>query len=246
VHWIANGYNLVMARQSRQIVDGGVYHVLNRGNCKMPIFEKHGDFAAFITLLEQARRRSGMRILGFCLMNNHWHLVLWPKRAKDLSSFIGWLCTTHVRRWRQHRQNNGEGHLYQGRFKSFLVEEDLHFLVLMRYVEANAFRAGIVKKAKEWPWSSLAQPVGTDGIKIQLTEWPVDRPRHWIELVNEPLSQPVLEKLQSSVDRNRPFGKDAWIAETVARLGLHFTIRTAGRPKKTLAADKPKARRSKR
>jgi putative transposase len=173
-----------------------------------------------------------MRILGFCLMNNHWHLVLWPKRAKDLSSFIGWLCTTHVRRWRQHRQNNGEGHIYQGRYKSFSVEEDLHFLFVMRYVEANALRAGIVDQAENWPWSSLASPIGTDGIRVELTEWPVERPRNWLALVNESLPQSTLDKLQISLKRGRPFGDEAWVSKTVARLGLQFTIRNPGRPQK--------------
>src|SRR5947209_20451824 len=116
-----------MARQARKPVGGGIYHVLNRGNCRMGIFEKDGDFAAFLKLLEEGRVRSGMRVLGYCLMDNHWHLVLWPRKGEDLSRFRGWVSTTHVRRWREHRGNSGEGHLYQGRFKSFLVQDDGRF-----------------------------------------------------------------------------------------------------------------------
>jgi putative transposase len=211
----------------------------------MPIFEQPGDFAAFIKLLEQARQRSGMRILGYCLMNNHWHLVLWPKRAKDMSVFIGWLCTTHVRRWRQHRQNNGEGHVYQGRYKSFPVEEDRHFLVTMRYVEANPVRAGMVTRAQDWPWSSLTNTPGIDQTRVILTPWPVDRPRNWNALVNESLPEPMLERLKVSVAKGRPFGQDAWIAETAARLGLQATLRSPGRPKATSrqAADSVRDRR---
>ena len=199
----------------------------------MPIFEKPSDFAAFVKLLEQARQRSGMRILGFCLMNNHWHLALWPRRAKDLSTFMQWLCTTHVRRWREHRGTAGEGHLYQGRYKAFLVEEDGHFLTMLRYVEANALRAGLVDRAETWPWSSLANPLGADGMRIQLTAWPVDRPRNWIDLVNEPLPQSTIDTLRTSLKRGRPFGTDAWIAKTVARLGLQSALRDPWRPKKS-------------
>ena len=115
-----------MARTLRNIADDGVYHVLNRGNCRMDVFEKPKDYAAFIKLLEEGRRRFDMRVLGYCLMRNHWHLVLWPRRAAQLSRFMQWVSTTHVRRW-EHRANTGEGHLYQGRFKSFLVQNDAAF-----------------------------------------------------------------------------------------------------------------------
>src|SRR5574340_852580 len=108
-----------MARRARNPVDDGIYHVLNRGNGRMDIFKKPEDFAAFVKLLEEGRRRHAMRILGYCLMHNHWHLVLWPRRGTDLSKFIAWVSTTHVRRWRAHRVSAGEGHLYQGRFKGF-------------------------------------------------------------------------------------------------------------------------------
>src|ERR1051325_119078 len=138
-----------MARQHRVSAGGYVYHVINRGNGKMKIFHKSGDFAAFVKLLEEARQRFEMRILGYCLMHNHWHLVLWPVKDKQLSQFMAWLSTTHVRRWREHRDDSAGGHLYQGRFKSFIVQEDEHFLVLMRYVESNPLRAKMVKRAEQ-------------------------------------------------------------------------------------------------
>ena len=126
-----------MARAPRNAIDGGIYHVLNRGNCRMDIFSKPGDFQSFLKLLEEGRRHHGMRILGYCLMDNHWHLVLWPRHGRDLSRFMAWVSTTHVRRWREHRRSAGEGHLYQGRFKSFLIQDDRHFLTVLRYVEAD-------------------------------------------------------------------------------------------------------------
>lgn len=98
-----------MPRRARRAVDDAIYHVLNRGNCRMKIFDKAGDFAAFVKLLEQGRQRTDMRILAYCLMHNHWHLVLWPRRGADLSRFMGSISTTHVRRWREHRGNTGEG-----------------------------------------------------------------------------------------------------------------------------------------
>src|SRR2546427_114992 len=127
-----------MPRTARASVGGIVYHVLNRGNCRMKIFHSEGDFFAFVKLLVEAARRMGVRVLAFCLMPNHWHLILWPRQDGDLSRFMAWLSTTHVRRWREHRRTVGEGHLYQGRFKSFPAQQDEHLLILLRYCEANA------------------------------------------------------------------------------------------------------------
>jgi REP-associated tyrosine transposase len=228
-----------MSREARKLIDDGIYHVLNRGNCRMRIFNKPADFAAFIKLLEEARKRTGMRILGYCLMNNHWHLVLWPRNAKDLSRFIGWVGTTHVRRWREHRGNAGEGHLYQERYKHFLVQRDEHFLTLMRYVEANPLRAKMVTRAQDWPWSSFSAAPGSDGVKLELTDWPVEKPDDWSQLVNEKLEAPQLDRLRVSVKRERPYGGPIWLARVVGQLGLERTMRNAWRPKKKPAAKPP-------
>ncbi len=221
-----------MARQARKPVDGEIYHVLNRGNCRMDIFTKPGDFQAFLKLLEEGRRRHSMRIMGYCLMDNHWHLVLWPRTGQDLSKFIGWVSTTHVRRWREHRDSSGEGHLYQGRFKSFLIQDDSHFLTVMRYVEGNALRAGMVERAEAWPWSSLGGAAGSDQTKVQLAGWPVEKPRRWAERVNEMLDEPTLGRLRQSIARGRPYGDEKWTARVARRYGLESTLRDPWRPKK--------------
>ena len=221
-----------MARQPRRPIANGIYHVLNRGNCRMDIFTKPGDSQSFLELLEEVRRRYGMRILGYCLMHNHWHLVLRPRQGEDLSRFIGWVGTTHVRRWREHRGNTGEGHLYQGRFKSFLVQSNEYFLTLMRYVEGNPLRARMVERAEEWPWSSLGAATGSDQVKVQLSPWPVDKPRDWSDRVNELVEPQTLERVRLSIARNRPYG-DHWIARVAKRHGLESTLRDPWRPKKT-------------
>jgi putative transposase len=96
-----------------------------------------------------------MRLLSYCLMPNHWHLVLWPRADGELSDFGHWLTLTHTQRWHAHYHNVGTGHLYQGRFKSFPVARDEHFLQLCRYVERNPLRAGLVRRAEAWQWGSL-------------------------------------------------------------------------------------------
>ena len=221
-----------MPRTARKLPDDSIYHVLNRGNCRMRIFHKTGDFQAFLKLLEEGRRRAQMRILGYCLMDNHWHLVVWPRRGKDLSNFLQWVGTTHVRRWREHRGINGEGHLYQGRYKSFLVQEDSHFLTLMRYIESNPLRANMVPRAQDWPWSSLGGAAGADGLRVQLDDWPLEKPKNWPQLVNQPMDENELVKLRASVNRSRPYGTESWVKRTATTLGLGSTLRDPWRPEK--------------
>jgi len=99
-----------------------VYHVLNRANARMQIFGTPEDYEAFERILDEAVGRVKMRLLAYCVLPNHWHLVLWPRENGDLSAFVGWMTLTHTQRWHAHRQSVGSGHVYQGRFKSFLVE----------------------------------------------------------------------------------------------------------------------------
>jgi putative transposase len=121
-----------MGRALRADAGGLVYHVLNRANARLPLFEKDGDYEAFERVLAEAQQSYGTRILAYCVMPTHWHLVLWPQRDKELSRFVGWLTLTHTQRWHAHRHSAGSGHLYQGRFKSFPVEADDHLLTVLR------------------------------------------------------------------------------------------------------------------
>ena len=123
----------------------------------MWIFNHDGDYSAFEQVMVEACARIPMRILAYCLMPNHWHMVLWPIGDGDLSRFVSWLTLTHTQRWHTHRHIAGSGHLYQGRFKSFVVEENEHLLTVCRYVERNALRAKLVDRAEKWRWCSLWQ-----------------------------------------------------------------------------------------
>lgn len=133
----------------RRAADGGlIYHVLNRANARLMVFEKEKDYAAWEQVLGEAAARSGTRLLAYCVMPNHWHLVVWPHKDGELSAFTGWLTLTHTQRWHAHRGSRGTGHLYQGRFKSFPVQDDEHFFTVCRYVERNALRANLVARAE--------------------------------------------------------------------------------------------------
>jgi putative transposase len=150
-----------MPRRLRCASGGFVYHVLNRAVGRAQIFKKEGDYAAFMKVLRQAQEWQPMRLLSFCLMPNHWHLVVWPQKDGELSEFMRWLTVTHTQRWHAHYQTAGTGPLYQGRFKSFPIQEDEHLLAVCRYVERNALRANLANKAEAWRWCSLGKKKGS-------------------------------------------------------------------------------------
>jgi len=119
------------------------------------LFEKPTDYSAFAKILAEAHHRTGIRIAAYCLMPNHWHLLLWPRSDGELSEVMRWITVPHTQRWHAHRHSSGTGPVYQGRFKSFPVQTDEHFLTVARYVERNALRAKLVERAEEWQWSSV-------------------------------------------------------------------------------------------
>ena len=215
-----------------------VFHVLNRGVARMQLFEKPADFQAFEHVMQDTREQAPMRICAYCLMPNHWHLLLWPENDKEMAAFMQRLTITHVRRWQEHRGYAGLGHVYQGRYKSFPVESDEHFLAVARYVERNALRSNLVLSAEEWRWSSLwrrRQPAVEE--QALMSTWPVERPGDWLVRVNRAESETELAALRLSVQRGRPFGTPDWQKKITKRLGLESAYRPTGRPRKTRQRD---------
>jgi putative transposase len=208
------------------------YHVLNRANGRLRIFKRPDDFEAFERALEEAQERFGTRVCAYTLLSNHWHLVLWPKADGELSRFVGWLTLTHTQRWHAFRRNAGTGHVYQGRFKSFPIQEDEHFLAVCRYVERNPLRADLVERAEEWRWSSLWRwKFGDAQQKSLLSGWPVARPSRWLEHVNRPQTEAEEAAIRRSLQRGSPYGDAHWTERTAQRLGLQSTLRPRGRPR---------------
>jgi putative transposase len=205
-----------MPRTARASVGGICYHAINRGNRRAEVFHNLADYQSFIELMERACARLPMRVVGYCLMPNHFHLVLWPHEDGDLSRWMQWLLTCHVRRY--HRINGTDGRVWQGRFKAFPIEQDEHLLRVLRYVERNPLRANLVARAEQWPWSSLrrhhAAP-GEDDVPIRI-------PQDWETIVNRPETEAELKALRRSVNRQSPFGKAAWREDMANRLGLRL------------------------
>jgi putative transposase len=221
-----------MPRSARQTPGGYVYHTLNRPTARLKLFRKAADYGAFLRVLDEALEHP-VRVLGYCLMPTHWHVVLWPTADGQLTSFLRWLTLTHSVRWHKHYQSTGSGHVYQNRFKAFAVAEDEHLSTLPRYVERNPLRAGLVRRAEDWPWSSLACRLAGGEVALRrLHPGPVALATDWLQLVNESQTEAELEAMRQSVARGRPYGSDAWVQAVVQRLGLQSTVRVRGRPRK--------------
>ena len=224
-----------MPRAARASVGNQCYHVLNRGNNRKHVFFKEGDYFAFMKAVAHASVEVPMRVLAWCLMPNHFHLVLWPLEEGDMSRWMHWLLNTHVRRY--HKHYGSSGHLWQGRFKAFPIEHDEHLLTLFRYVERNALRAGLVERAEQWTWSSLPYWEQRSDGPSYWHEGPVARPERWVDWVNKPATDVELRQLRESVKRGRPYGKVAWQQSMAARLGVEASMRPQGRPRKNPAAN---------
>jgi putative transposase len=142
------------------------------------------------------------------------------------------MTMTHAQRWKHAHAAVGQGHLYQGRFKSFPIEQDEHLLTVLRYVERNPVRAAMVKRAEQWRWgSAYVRQSNSHELAGLLSAWPVDRPRRWLETVNEPQTAAEEAAMKLHIQRSRPLGSDIWIRQTVRALGLEQTLRPRGRQK---------------
>ena len=220
-----------MPRALRSDVAGQIYHALNRGNARNNIFFKDGDFEAFERVIKQGLEKYPVDLIAYQWMSNHWHMVLCPQEDKAMSAFLGWVTMTHTQRYHAHNKTTGSGHVYQGRYKSFPVQDDNHFHVVCRYVERNALTAGIVKRAEDYRWGSLWNWCGGESI-IELPTWPVKRLPRWVERVNQSITKKEKEALMNCIKRGCPFGCQDWVADTAKRQGLEMTLRPRGRPKK--------------
>jgi len=210
-----------------------VYHVLNRANFRSRLFSKDKHYQEFLDIFEEALELAPMRILSYCLMPNHWHLMLYPQNDGDLSRFMHRVTLTHTQRYHAKTKTIGYGHIYQGRYKSIPVGEDRYFWALVRYVERNAKRAALVKNAEDWKWSSsYARLRGSEKQKKLLSSWPVEEPDNYRVWINQSEPKEEIENIRCAIKRNRPYGSERWVEKTIKKFGLEGTVRDPWRPKR--------------
>ena len=223
-----------MGRALRVDIGDLFYHIVNRANGRQVIFREPDEYRHFEMLLKNAVEKFDMRLLAYVLMPNHWHMILYPRNDGDLSLFMQWLTLTHTQQYHVWKETTGHGHVYQGRYKSFLVEKDSYLLAAIKYVERNPVRAKLVKRVENWKWGSGYRRIdGMSKERSLLADPPVDLPRNYRTWVNEPDKDDDLTNLRASVNKGKPYGTMTWTERMVERFGLELTTHVPGRPKKT-------------
>ena len=186
-----------MPRPLRFLPAGSVLHIVNRGNDKRILFESTRDFEDFLVLMALAKARAMIRIVAYCVMRNHWHFVLWPSAEGQVEAFQHWLTTTHAIRRRRITCTIGHGHIYQDRYRAFGIWSEAYYFNVVRYVEQNPLRAGLVNAAEKWRWSSLSERLGRS--RGLLDEGPAALPADWSTLVNQCLPQSTVDEIRKSL-----------------------------------------------
>jgi len=226
-----------MPRPSRPIAGGLIYHVINRSNNRQPIFESEGDFVAFLKAIADLKERKPFDLFGYCLMTNQIHLLIRPREG-TISRIMQSLLVSHTQRY--HRFHRSGGHVWQGRFKSPVIQDDDHLLAVLRYIEANPLRAKLVERAGDYRWSSfcfhgrgesnlLVDPVLP---YVALAAYLLVRRRRWSAYVHQTPEEAGLASIRRSNETGLPYGKPSWVDRHCGKLELDLTIRPRGRPRK--------------
>jgi putative transposase len=164
-------------------------------------------------------------------MSNHWHFAVRPHEDGDIGKFFGMMTQKVTQRWHAYHHTTGSGHLFQGRFRSFLVQTDAYFIQLMKYIETNPLRANMVERAEDWKWGSLHLRMNRlDLVSGILAKWPVEYAGDYLTEINKPLTESFLQQVRHSTACGIPLGKESWVQQIVKKFNLEYTTRQRGRP----------------
>ena len=221
-----------MPRIARTVILDCPHHITQRGNNRQDVFFIDDDRHVYLTILKEQSDRFGLEVLGYCLMRNHVHLVATPKTPESLAKAVGrthWLYTQYV-----NRLHGRSGHLWQNRFYSCALDER-HFWKALAYVERNPVRAGLVRRAWRYIWSSASAHCGQPdktGL-LDLRRWHrMVSDMDWPEVLTRPMEMDQVGRLRSCTSRGRPLGSDRFISKLEIFLGRRLRPLPVGRPKK--------------
>ena len=211
-------------------------HAINRGNNRADVLGPEGERDMFLGDLARTKARYPFALFGYCLMSNHFHLLLKPAPGQSISRILQSLTVAHT--WRHHRRQGTSGHVWQGRFRSPVIQDGDHLLVVLRYIEANPVRAAMVADPCEYTWSShRCHGAGhADPILDSFPEWEQlgrtepERRARWRRKVRGEQPAKELDGVRSSVRSGRPYGAEDWVEVISHRLGIVREPRRRGRP----------------
>jgi putative transposase len=220
-----------MARIARVVVPGCPHHITQRGNRGLQTFFRDDDYRAYLDLLAHWSRQYGVEVWAYCLMPNHVHIIAVPSSEDALRLAFG---KAHLRYTRRiNFRENWRGHLWQGRFSSFALDE--HWLWnATRYIALNPVRAGLAERPEDWPWSSArAHKAGRDDILVNV-EPILTRVENWEEFISQETSPDILEQMRRHERTGRPAGGESFLKRLSQALGRDLVPKKPGRrPKET-------------
>jgi putative transposase len=225
-----------MPRLPRPTETGLVYHAINWGNNRADVFDDDDDRLGFLEALAKAKQKYPFRLLGYCLMTNHFHLLVRPEPRQSISRILQSVTVAHT--WGYHKRHQTVGHVWQGRFKSPVVQDDGHLLVVLRYIEANPLRAGLVADPAAYPWSSFpAHGLGLPDPLLDLVplldelgRTPKERQSRWRRRVSASTKNEEVIRVRESLRTGKPLGTEDWVVSKASALGIDLNPRPRGRP----------------
>ncbi|MFH1397440.1 MAG: transposase [Candidatus Omnitrophota bacterium] len=226
-----------MARRPRLFVSGIPYHVVQRGNNKIPIFLSDQDYRFFLDVLQEAKSKHPCFIYSYCLMPNHFHLLIEPKEENNVSLLIKLLGAKYVRYINKNYERSGT--LWEGRFKCSLIDKELYFLTVLRYIEMNPVRAGIVNSPELYRWSSYrVRAIGERSFIVDMDPWydnlgsnTEERQNKYRQFFQNLIPDPALHLLREMTNKNGIVGSINFKSRIEQSIHKEIVIRSAGRPK---------------
>jgi putative transposase len=227
-----------MGRLPRLIDNNLIYHAFNRGNNCARVFSDESDYQAFLEILGRTRSRYPFRLHGYCLMPDHIHLLVRPETDQSISRILQSLTVSHTAR--HHQRHRSSGHVWQGRFKSPVIQDDIHLLIALRYIEAIPRCLGLVADPAEYAWSSFQyHGLGRDDRLLapfpawnELGRTEKERQSRWRRKVRAIQDETEAAAVRLSLQNGRPLGTARWVASMAKRLDIDLTVRPRGRPRK--------------
>jgi putative transposase len=225
-----------MARQARLSLAGHTYHLIQRGNNRQAIFDGDASRKHMLALLLEASREHAVAIHSYVLMDNHVHLLLTPSTAEGMPKMMQQVGRTYVRHFNDRIGRSGT--LFEGRYRSALVQTERYLLACMVYIDLNPVRAGMCMHPKDFAWSSYAHYAGLRADKLitphaqmfQLGNTPFAREQAYLQLIDAGLSQTELSKITQTTLSNHGLGDEGFVSNLELRLNLNLKPRRAGRP----------------
>ena len=205
-----------MPRAARIVVPHHPHHVTQRGSRNQQVFFDDGDYRQYRSELAEQCAKASVQVWAYCLMPNHVHLILTPEESDGLRRAVSQTHRRYARRI--NKRNDWRGHLWQERFFSVVMDE-AHLLTAARYVALNPVRAGLVERAEEWPWSSLA--AHRDGIADGLVSAGALARRidDWDDFLRQGESAEAIARLRRQSLSGRPLGDEDFLDDLEAKLG---------------------------